>query len=426
MKAGVRFLLATLSLVLVAACSSDGSGEQDRLGRDGLGNFAAKLESGEPVRVAYLGGSITEAKGWRSYTTAALKALSRGGIEEINAGLGGTGSLMGVYRLERDVVTRSPDLVFVEFSVNDQQAAPRLVKSAFEGIVRKLWRKDARTDVVFVHAYAREFARSLKAGQEPPTIEAAEAVAERYGIPSIRIDREVQQRLDDGRATLIRPWGGRAAPSQDRPALTLDGIHPTAGGHRVYADIVAASLERFLRRPPVDHAAKLAGARASDGDLERATWVPLDRVTRVGPWRRLAMEGNSGPIWEGSEPGSALEIRFRGASAELLAVFDSSEGGAIAVDVDGQQILKWAGQRGAKPHALRAYPKAVHLVHGLDPAALHRLRVSLVSPADVASALPRLRAAALLIEGEAVTENPGDAVPVAPSAARGGSSSTRS
>ena len=52
-----------------------------------------------PIRATYLGVSITKAKGWRSFTTAALGRLSRGGIEEINAGFGGTGSLMGVYRL---------------------------------------------------------------------------------------------------------------------------------------------------------------------------------------------------------------------------------------------------------------------------------------------------------------------------------------
>jgi len=33
--------------------------------RDGLPNFFAKLAAGGPVRIAYLGGSITAANGWR-------------------------------------------------------------------------------------------------------------------------------------------------------------------------------------------------------------------------------------------------------------------------------------------------------------------------------------------------------------------------
>jgi hypothetical protein len=46
--------------------------------RGGLPNFAAKLKAGGEVRVAYLGGSITESNGWRVLTTAWLqKAESR-------------------------------------------------------------------------------------------------------------------------------------------------------------------------------------------------------------------------------------------------------------------------------------------------------------------------------------------------------------
>lgn len=37
----------------------------------------------------------------------------------INSGIGGTGSDLGVFRTERDVLQYHPDLVFVEFAVND-------------------------------------------------------------------------------------------------------------------------------------------------------------------------------------------------------------------------------------------------------------------------------------------------------------------
>lgn len=37
-----------------------------------------------------------------------------------NAAIGGTGSMLGVYRLEHELLDKSdPDLVFVEFAVND-------------------------------------------------------------------------------------------------------------------------------------------------------------------------------------------------------------------------------------------------------------------------------------------------------------------
>ena len=42
--------------------------------RDGLPNFFAKLAAGESVRIAYLGGSITAADGWRPKSFGWFKA----------------------------------------------------------------------------------------------------------------------------------------------------------------------------------------------------------------------------------------------------------------------------------------------------------------------------------------------------------------
>ncbi len=51
--------------------------------RDGLGNTLRKLEDGKTVKVAYLGGSITAARGWRVMTTERLGArYPRATIEE--------------------------------------------------------------------------------------------------------------------------------------------------------------------------------------------------------------------------------------------------------------------------------------------------------------------------------------------------------
>ena len=88
--------------------------------RDGLGNVLAKLEAGKEVRIAYFGGSITAADGWRPKTLAWFRRqFPKAKIQEINATIGGTGSDLGVFRYRQDVLQHKPDLVFVEFSVND-------------------------------------------------------------------------------------------------------------------------------------------------------------------------------------------------------------------------------------------------------------------------------------------------------------------
>jgi lysophospholipase L1-like esterase len=57
-------------------------------------------------------------------------------VTEIVAGLPGTGSNLGACRLERDVLRHRPDLLFVEFAVNDTGSPPERIERSMEGIVR--------------------------------------------------------------------------------------------------------------------------------------------------------------------------------------------------------------------------------------------------------------------------------------------------
>jgi hypothetical protein len=109
--------------------------------RNGLPNFFAKAAAGADVKVAYLGGSITAQPGYRIKTLAHFKSeYPKAKFQEINAAIGGTGSDLGVFRLEHDVFEGKPDLLFVEFAVNDGGAKPEEIIRAMEGIVRKTWK----------------------------------------------------------------------------------------------------------------------------------------------------------------------------------------------------------------------------------------------------------------------------------------------
>lgn len=120
--------------------------------RDGLPNFFAKVQAGGRVTVAYFGGSITAANGWRPQTTAWLRQhYPKADFTEVNAAIGGTGSDLGVFRLEHDVLAHRPDLVFIEFAVNDGGAPPEQIYRCMEGIVRQVRCADPATDICFVY-----------------------------------------------------------------------------------------------------------------------------------------------------------------------------------------------------------------------------------------------------------------------------------
>ena len=87
-----------------------------------------KLKKGDTVNVAYIGGSVTGGTGssdaskysWRARTTAWLQSkYPSATVNEINMGIGGTGSYLGAARFDNNIVSKNPDLVFVEFAVND-------------------------------------------------------------------------------------------------------------------------------------------------------------------------------------------------------------------------------------------------------------------------------------------------------------------
>jgi lysophospholipase L1-like esterase len=429
LTAAVRLALGVLAAACLAVACRGEPTAAPVAPRAGLGNVGAKLASGAPVRIAYLGGSITRAPGWRALTTEALEARFGRDVEEINAGFDGTGSALGVFRLEHDVIGHRPDLVFVEFAVNDARAPASRTRAALEAIVRKIWRADPRTDVVFVYLYSGAFAADLRAGREPRSIEAAEEVAARYGVPSLHLAREVQRRLDAETAELAAPPDRTGTSPGGRAPLTLDGLHPTREGHRLYADLVVESLQPLLALPGADHAESLAGARLGGSGLERASWIALEQVLRVGEWTRHDGRSAAGAEWEASEPGSALELRFRGGAAALLVFLEEGESGVVSVAVDGRAPrFPWFGRRGQlgpeRPATGGPRPIAVPVAAGLDPAEDHRVRVELVPPSAHRAALPRLRASAFLIEGEAEPAAKGassaEPTPGAPGAPAGG------
>src|SRR5262245_35178076 len=73
--------------------------------RGGLPNTFARLRNGQTLRIAYIGGSVTENTGWRDNTTAWFNARWPGKITEKNAGWSGTGTAIGALRFGRDVMT---------------------------------------------------------------------------------------------------------------------------------------------------------------------------------------------------------------------------------------------------------------------------------------------------------------------------------
>lgn len=73
---------------------------------------------------------------------------------------------MGIFRLDRDLLSGKPDLVFIEFSVNDAGTDYNEIITNAETILRKIYLADPHTDIVFIHTMTRGMAENLASGGE--------------------------------------------------------------------------------------------------------------------------------------------------------------------------------------------------------------------------------------------------------------------
>jgi len=319
--------------------------------RGGIPNLLRKASAadGRELRVAYLGGSITAAPGWRVKSLEGFQKRFPGvKWKEIHAAIGGTGSDLGVFRVGQDALSHKPDLLFVEFAVNDGGADPVQIHQAMEGIVRQTWAADPETDIMFVYTVSEPFLADLKAGKCSRSASAMEEVADHYGIPTMHFGVEVQKRLEAGKLIFKgEALAKDAKPDPTGPMLfSTDGVHPlTETGHVLYAETVARGFDELVKAP----LAKVAVPHALGAPLRADHWaaaklVPLSEGMLTGEWQKLD-GGEKGDeiakrfakflpqMWRTSVPGSALGLKFKG---EVIGFFDvvGPDGGQLKVKVD--------------------------------------------------------------------------------------------
>jgi lysophospholipase L1-like esterase len=350
--------------------------------RGGLPNFIARLKTGGEVKVAYLGGSITAQQGWRPKTLKWFGEQFPGvRVSEINAAIGGTGSDLGVFRLQHDVLQHKPDLLFVEFAVNDAGASPEQIYRSIEGIVRKTWKADPATDICFVYTLAGNMLETLKQDRFPRSATAMEKVADHYGIPSIHMGLKVARMEREGKLVF-----GGAEPKTDAEKAKLgdkilfspDSVHPYDAGHQLYFEAVLRSWAAIRGAgEPVPH--KLVVPMVAD-NWERAEMVPFGKAKLSAGWEKLESEagmvklfGNRVPgLWKANAPGESILFRFRGTTARIYDLLGPDCGQVTVIVDNGAPLVKPRLESYCTYHRLATLSVAEGLPDGL-----HTVKVTL-------------------------------------------------
>jgi len=218
--------------------------------RQGLGRVATMLRQ-RACRIAYVGNSVTAQRdGYVPYLHAHLGSWTAQPHHAFQVGLSGMGSMGCLFTLDPLVLSRKPDLCFIECTTGDSGSRPPLeiIGPAIEGFVRKL--RAIGCECCILHGYRAD--RTVDDFR--PIIARYERVADHYGIPSIHLGRAIHIGLASGEWSLEK--------------LFLDGIHTTTDGGRVMATLVARALEAILSASSTD--TPPLGIRLHSDNLEAA------------------------------------------------------------------------------------------------------------------------------------------------------------
>ncbi len=358
---------------------------QLQIQRDGLPNFFSRVKKGGDLKVAYLGGSITAAQGWRVFTREWLaKQYPQTSFTEINAAIGGTGSDLGVYRLEHDVLRHHPDLMFVEFAVNDGGASPENIWRAMEGIVRQTWNRYPECDICFVYTFRVGYEKELSQGFLPRAAAADEKLAEHYGIPSINMALRTVEMHGEGKLIYkAAPDSAEAKAAIEKKQIIFskDGVHPLEAGHLIYTDVIGNALKDWssTKTTSLDHSKKLTTPFVAD-HWQAARMVVVDPAMLHGGWKKLSPDeglgkkfGNRlGQIWEADKPGQTLSFRFRGSVVKLYDLL-GPDGGQAIITIDGVQQKKPVPRFDSYCTYHRI--ATLNLASDLDPKKFHTIKI---------------------------------------------------
>ncbi|MBR3267138.1 MAG: SGNH/GDSL hydrolase family protein [Oscillospiraceae bacterium] len=298
-----------------------------------------RAANGEDITVAYVGGSITEgyAAGARSpkcYASVSAadfeKNYCKGGkVICQNNGLSGTPSVLGNLRAASEVLPSEPDIIFLEFAVNDGMETD--YKVSYESLVRTCLEAENEPAVILLFTYMETGHTCQEQQQE---------IGKHYDLGMISVRDAILPEMEAGRMTW-KEYGD-------------DDVHPTVEGHALLGEFIA----EYFRK------AKAKKADASYRLPENTVYPELYRNAalydaagipyRDGAWTPGTNDGyfKAGFVYQPDEGNEPLTMTVTGKSLFLVykksgdkkygmaTVFVNGERAAI---VQGYGVNAWGG-----------------------------------------------------------------------------------
>lgn len=319
-------------------------------------DFDARARAGEKLTVVFFGGSLTWSANATEPNVTGFRGLMAKYLTEkypaahftfVDAAIGGTGSNLGMFRLERDVLSKHPDLVFLDFACNDGGENTALAPTCcYEYLLREMIGRGIAVQQMFF-----TFKFWTKPGTEPAKVHPRREVYRRlvaaYGTPAGDVyEMPLWKRMNVGEVPLDKVW-------------PIDGGHPDDIGYQMFADAGIAGFERGLREGAVCRVPKKP-VFGTVKDLRRLN--PAYGALPKGWTRKLTYRTS---LWYDGLSSRWMEdvAAFAGverspltveATGNFFGVFGEADENALAAEVaaDGQRIGQFNSYHRAGPGRL--------------------------------------------------------------------------
>lgn len=204
-----------------------------------LNNAAYLIQTKKELNIAYIGGSVTAGYGSTDWKEKSWPTLVSRWVEKkfgvkvrfVNAGIGGTSSYLANFRFDTEVAPVDPDLLFIEFAVNDFYEATdyRATRRQSESLLSKAYLLNPDMDIVYVFTYDLHYEN-----YDYPQLRAHRDSADRNGLLSIQLSHFIYNRC---RKTGENPHD-----------FYIDWVHPNDRGYQIYAEIIEEILEAEIKK----------------------------------------------------------------------------------------------------------------------------------------------------------------------------------
>ncbi|MEK6793968.1 MAG: SGNH/GDSL hydrolase family protein [Spirochaetota bacterium] len=277
----------------------------------------AKAARGEKTVIGVIGGSITQGasassadkryaahllKWWQEHFPNAQCVL-------VNAGIGATSSDYGALRVERDLLSKNPDCIVVEYAVNDMNTQERA--ESYEGVIRRILTHPSKPGVLLMFM-VKESGDNAQEWQSK--------IGAHYGLPMVSYRDLLWPEIEAKRIA----WKD----------ISPDNIHPNDRGHAYAGKLLGEMLDRLRAAPDSGSGSEFPAPLLTDM-YQFTKLIEADAITPVVNEGWALESPQDMKCLRTVKPGSVLEIEMSGERIFLSFWVIRGPMGKAKISIDG-------------------------------------------------------------------------------------------